>query len=189
MTSQLSCYVHNFVVIHYNLFESSGSVSMHSSTGIILFMRPPNDRWCYIVTLSPAGWAHTQNDPWQHGRTHTASNSHLQMLFSIVIKIPLKTWFVYFILEYHIITLHCILCKFSSDKFIRICKCQIDNESARNGLYQTGDKPITKPTWTTRMSVFWGYPLPYYPYYWVILDAKSKQHKVKVTNLKNLPKF
>ena len=27
-----------------------------------------------------------------------------------------------------------------------------------------------------------------YPYYWVILDPKSKQDKVKVTNLKNLPK-
>ena len=27
-----------------------------------------------------------------------------------------------------------------------------------------------------------------YPYYWIILDPKSKQDKVKVTNLKNLPK-
>ena len=39
--------------------------------------------------------------------------------------------------------------------------------------------------------LFWGYPpLPHdYPYYWVILDAKSKEDKVKLTNLKNLPKF
>ena len=28
-----------------------------------------------------------------------------------------------------------------------------------------------------------------YPYYWVILDPKSKENKVKVINLKNLPKF
>ena len=31
-------------------------------------------------------------------------------------------------------------------------------------------------------------PPHYYPHYWVILDLKSKQDKVKVTNLKNLPK-
>ena len=32
-------------------------------------------------------------------------------------------------------------------------------------------------------------PLHDYPYYWFILDPKSKQDKVKVTNLKNLPKL
>ena len=49
-------------------------------------------------------------------------------------------------------------------------------------------KVITR---TTRTSAFWGYPPPPhgYPYYWVILDPKSKEDKVKVTNLKNLPKF
>ena len=48
-------------------------------------------------------------------------------------------------------------------------------------------------TRTTRMPAFWGYPHPPpphdYPYYWVILDPKSKEDKVKVTNWKNLPKF
>ena len=46
-------------------------------------------------------------------------------------------------------------------------------------------------TRTTRTPAFWGYPQPPhdYPYYWVILDPKSKEDKVKVTNLKNLPKF
>ena len=41
------------------------------------------------------------------------------------------------------------------------------------------------------MPAFWGYPPPPhdYPYYWVILDPKSKEDKVKVTNLNNLPKF
>ena len=39
--------------------------------------------------------------------------------------------------------------------------------------------------------MFWGYPPPPndYPYHWVILDPKSKEDKVKVTNLKNSPKF
>ena len=41
------------------------------------------------------------------------------------------------------------------------------------------------------MPAFWGYPPPPhdYPYHWVILDPKSKVDKVKVTNLKNSPKF
>ena len=32
-------------------------------TGIILFMRPNNDRRRYSVTPSLIGWAHTQYDP------------------------------------------------------------------------------------------------------------------------------
>ena len=41
-------------------------------------------------------------------------------------------------------------------------------------------------TRTTRTPAFWGYPPPPhdYPYHWVILDPKSKEDKVKVTNLK-----
>ena len=31
--------------------------------GIILSMCPANERWCYNLTLSSIGWAHTQNDP------------------------------------------------------------------------------------------------------------------------------
>ena len=39
----------------------------------------------------------------------------------------------------------------------------------------------------TRTPAFWGYPPPPhdYPYHWVILDPKSKEDKVKVTNLTN----
>ena len=46
-------------------------------------------------------------------------------------------------------------------------------------------------TRTTRTPAFWGYPPPPndYPYHWVILEHKSKEDKVKVTNLKNSPKF
>ena len=50
---------------------------------------------------------------------------------------------------------------------------------------------IAQTTRTTRTPAFWGYPPPPhdYPYHWVILDPKSKEDKVKVTNLKNSPKF
>ena len=50
---------------------------------------------------------------------------------------------------------------------------------------------FSKSTRTTRTPAFWGYPPPPndYPYHWVILDPKSKEDKVKVTNLKNSPKF
>ena len=56
------------------------------------------------------------------------------------------------------------------------------------GIYFHG---ILIKTRTTRTPAFWGYPQPPrdYPYHWVILDPKSKEDKVKVTNLKNLPKF
>ena len=50
---------------------------------------------------------------------------------------------------------------------------------------------IQNLTRTTRMPTFWGYPPPPhdYPYHWVILDPKSKEDKVKFTNLRNSPKF
>ena len=38
----------------------------NQSPGIILYIRPANERRRYIVTPSPFGWAHTQNDPWEH---------------------------------------------------------------------------------------------------------------------------
>ena len=43
----------------------------------------------------------------------------------------------------------------------------------------------------TRTPAFWGYPpLPLdYPYYWFILDPKSKQDKAKATNLPKLDFF
>ena len=44
---------------------------------------------------------------------------------------------------------------------------------------------------TTRTPAFWGYPSTPYDclYYWAILDPKSEEDKVKVTNLKNSSKF
>ena len=49
----------------------------------------------------------------------------------------------------------------------------------------------TDVTRTTRTPAFWGYPPPPhdYPYHWVILDPKSEEDKVKVTNLKISPKL
>ena len=60
------------------------------------------------------------------------------------------------------------------------------------GLLYCGDffsKMFT--TRTARTPAFWGYPPPPhdYPYHWVILDPKSKEDKVKVTNSTNSPKF
>ena len=41
----------------------SVSVFLYLSAGIILCMRPANERWRYSVTSSLIGWAHSQNDP------------------------------------------------------------------------------------------------------------------------------
>ena len=43
------------------------------SPGIILCMRPANERRRYMVTLSLIGRAHTQNDPWIFRPSHDAS--------------------------------------------------------------------------------------------------------------------
>ena len=58
-------------------------------------------------------------------------------------------------------------------------------------ILENGKNNSLEETGRTRMPAFWGYPPPPhdYPYHWVILDPKSKEDKVKVTNLKNLPKF
>ena len=45
------------------------AVICHSQSGIILCMRPANERRRYIVTSSLIGWAHAQNDPCQCNRS------------------------------------------------------------------------------------------------------------------------
>ena len=54
-----------------------------------------------------------------------------------------------------------------------------------------GSNSMINKTRTTRMPAFKEYPLPphEYPYYWFILDPKSKHDKVKVTNVKILSKL
>ena len=45
-----------------NFFVTGDTVGCH--TGIILYMRPANERRRYIVTSSRIGRVHIQNDPW-----------------------------------------------------------------------------------------------------------------------------
>ena len=67
----------------------------------------------------------------------------------------------------------------------------MDLLSFKTKLYNDVGNKLPMITRTTRTPAFWGYPPPPndYPYHWVILDPKSKVDKVKVTNLKNSPKF
>ena len=53
-------------------------------TGIILWMRPANERRRYIVTSSFIGWAHSQNNPrWRHFRqSNTNPDFHSSMILS-----------------------------------------------------------------------------------------------------------
>ena len=45
--------------------NSSWRLKSYVLAGMILYMRPANERRCYNVTPSLIGWAHSQNDPWQ----------------------------------------------------------------------------------------------------------------------------
>ena len=47
-------------------------------SSIILCMCPANERWCYSVTPTLIGWAHTQNDP--------CIQSNLRMIHSFFLK-------------------------------------------------------------------------------------------------------
>ena len=49
------------MVLHCNAI--SYWLGAYTESGIILCMRPANERWRYTVTPSLIGWAHTQNDP------------------------------------------------------------------------------------------------------------------------------
>ena len=48
---------------------------IHYEAGIILWMRPANERRRYIVTSSLIGWAHRQNDPWVSSNITTTKQS------------------------------------------------------------------------------------------------------------------
>ena len=83
----------------------------------------------------------------------------------------------------------------------RIIMCDVWDFPAWNPAFNRGRQlsiqkslacaRASKLTRTTRTPAFWGYPPPPndYPYHWVILDPKSKEDKVKITNLKNSPNF
>ena len=53
-------------------------------TGFILWMRRANGRWCYFITSSPIGWAHTQKDPSTHNFFQVSMNNiyHFALQFN-----------------------------------------------------------------------------------------------------------
>ena len=67
---------------------------------------------------------------------------------------------------------------------VNLCVCKWN-------IFHNGLAPLSIKTRPTRTHAFWGYPPPPhdYPYYWVILDPKSKEDKVKATHSNNLPFF
>ena len=46
--------------------------------GINLWMHPANKKWCYILTSSLIGWAHTQNNPFSTGVNIAICNHHFK---------------------------------------------------------------------------------------------------------------
>ena len=57
----LQLFITHFIPLHIFL---TFSIHLYFSAGIILCVRPANQRWRYIVTSSLIGWAHPQNDPY-----------------------------------------------------------------------------------------------------------------------------
>ena len=70
--------------------------------GIILYMCPANERWCYIVTSSLIGWAHAQNDPCGYKLLY----DHL----SSIIVVPVQLWMQKRVDIYHRLFLSPYLC-------------------------------------------------------------------------------
>ena len=58
---------------------SQWKTTLHYRAGIILFMRPANEKRCFNVTSSLTGWTHTQNDPWPGNAG--ISYTEMKMLF------------------------------------------------------------------------------------------------------------
>ena len=90
-------------------------------------------------------------------------------------------------------TLSCPLWRHRNDSYNTSMKHrghQVEGRAAQD-CSNSSVLDITTTRRTTRTPAFWGYPPPPHdcPYYWVILDLKSKEEKVKVRNLKDLPKL
>ena len=75
-----------------NVDNRLGPVSTCSISGIILCMRPANERRRYIVTSSLIGWAHTQNDPCDIKNPYTGKTVFLYWDCSLEIKACLDSW-------------------------------------------------------------------------------------------------
>ena len=52
-----------FLLLHCEHFYVITWLILSNIPGIILCIHPANERWRYIVTSSPIGWAHIQNNP------------------------------------------------------------------------------------------------------------------------------
>ena len=89
-------------IIYWNKPKTFPQPTKHhtTGTGIILYMRPANERWRYNVTSSLIGLAHTQSDPCRHARKfnplrtrinqiHPSSNSKSNKLI-VLTRIVLK---------------------------------------------------------------------------------------------------
>ena len=63
-------------------------ITCADTLGIILCMRPANERRRYIVTPSLIGWAHTQTDHWFWISSRVVAN----LLFNIMLMMTLKHW-------------------------------------------------------------------------------------------------
>ena len=72
-------------------FALCGVLLSFGTTGIILCMRPANERRCYIVTSSLIGWAHTQNDPWNQSISPSFFHA-TSLLIPFPGKQPWRTW-------------------------------------------------------------------------------------------------
>ena len=75
-------------------------------------------------------------------------------------------------------------------RWLRYCLAALRHQSTTWTITDLSESSLIS-TRTTKTPAFWGYPPPPhdYPHYWVISDPKSKEDEVKVTNLKNLPKY
>ena len=63
----VSLYSYDFFCWEATYLISLCWVFLGGITGIILWMRPASERWCYFVMLSLIAWMHTQNVFWDHG--------------------------------------------------------------------------------------------------------------------------
>ena len=56
---------HRIWIAIENPLGKRGPTAQNNPTGLILGLRPANERRRYKVTPSLIGWAQTQNQPWQ----------------------------------------------------------------------------------------------------------------------------
>ena len=142
-------------------------------SGIILCMRPANERRHYIVTSSLIGWVHTQNDPcFPEFSPHSPVSQLILFICHHLAVLPQQVGqrvpgqvqnpgCLASVKHVHHVDPEITL------KPLDVMVCTMENLQVSHKLESLHD----------------------YPYHWVILDPKSKGDKVKVTNFKNSPKF